>query len=59
MPLVDGAEGLLAVLVAVVAGVVGTPPNADFRLGVAFRLAKLVSPRSQGSLVASTCVGIA
>ncbi len=44
MPLVDGAEGLLAVLVAVVAGVVGTPPNADFRLGVAFRLAKLVSP---------------
>ena len=43
-PLVDGTLDLLAVLVAAVPGVVGGPPKADFLLGVAFRLAKLVSP---------------
>lgn len=44
LPLVDGTLDLLAVLVAAVPGVVGGPPKADFLLGVAFRLAKLVSP---------------
>ena len=47
LPLVGGILDLLAVLVAAVAavaGVVGGPPNADFLLGVAFRLAKLLSP---------------
>ena len=43
-PLADGMLDLL-VLVAAVPGVVGgPPPKADFLLGVAFMLAKLVSP---------------
>ena len=44
LPLVGGTLDLLVVLAAAAPGVVGGPPNVDFRLGVAFRLAKLVSP---------------